>query len=381
MIPTRLRPHVSAATVAALAALLGACAPAMIPAGKLTPVRDRITDEAIARDLAIFDSYDRRLAAAAPNPTGAQRYVAARAAEYVRVARDAYERNDRTTFVDDALQWAAADIESLERGEAAATPSAPPSVGMTQGTNAELWARANELRGQAATLANASDVARAEAQLLRAAHAFLTGPACVVESPLLAAARFLDDAGKGGKVPPAAPPPSIEPPPAVEPPPAAGPPPTPPPPARTDCLAADELRGVPSIVHFALDKHYLSPETKTVLDALIEKVGPYTGIRVVLGGHTDIRASDEYNQALSERRVNAVKDYLLSRGFDPARIEIHAYGEKRTLTNGTARMDHARNRRVAITYILCDGSEVGPNEQLNDIQLEAERKAREYKEK
>jgi hypothetical protein len=61
---------------------------------------------------------------------------------------------------------------------------------------------------------------------------------------------------------------------------------------------------------------------------------------------------------------------------------LRAFGEKQTLVSGSAAMDHARNRRVALTYTLCDGTELAPVEQLNDIQLEAaRRKAAAMKEK
>jgi len=362
--------------MAALAASLTACAnAALLPAGKLTPARDRITDEAVARDLAIFDSYDRRLSAAAPAPQGSQRYLASRAAEYVRLAREAYERNDRTTFVDDALTWASADIEALERGDSPALPAAPVAAQGAEGSNAAIWARANELRRQVATNPGAADVARAEVQLLRAAHVFLTGPACIDESPLLAAARLLEAATLAGAavvVPAAATPPPV-------------PTPRPPDPVpavdsgaganRANCAGPDVLRGVPSIVHFALDQSLLSAETRTVLDALVDKVGPYAGVKVVLSGHTDVRAPIPYNQSLSERRVHAVRDYLLSRGMDAGRLTIQAFGELQPLIRGSRLIDHARNRRVSITYTLCDGSQVGPIEQLNDIQLEAARRA------
>ncbi len=351
----------------------------------LTPVKDRVTDEAIARDLAVFDALDRRLSTAAPNPTGAQRYVAARAAEYVRVAREAYERNDRTHFVDDALQWAAADIETLEQGSAeGALASVVPIPTGANPLDPALWARAEGLRKGAATLADPEDVAKAEGQLLRAGHIFLAGPACVDESPLAAANRLLDAADKGGKVPPPVVPAKPEPTTPVAP-----VTPTPsdsnrvknPVDTRPGCTSPDVLAGVPSIVHFALDKSYLSPETKTVLDALVAKLKENPGIRVKLAGHTDVRASDEYNQALSERRVKAVRDYVRSKGLADAQLLAQGFGEKRVLTNGTKAMDHARNRRVAITYVRCDGTEAQPIEQLNDIQLEAAKRKAVYKEK
>ena len=372
MTVTRLR--VAAAAATTLIALLAGCVSAkMIPSGRLTPVQDRLTDEAFARDLAIFDSYDRRLSTAAPNPAGAQRYLAARASEYVRIARDAYERNDRSDFVEDALSWAAMDIEALERdGANVLMPSAVPMPKGTQRVEEALWARAEALRKDPASLSAPDDVARAEAQLLRAGHTFLAGPACVVESPLVAATGLLNRAERNrltGQIPP----PDVTPvtPIPVEPPPANPTPPTP-----KDCAAPDRLAGVPTMVHFALDKSYLAPTTKAVLDELYSKIAQYPGIKLVLDGHTDVRAPDEYNQALSERRVEAVRSYLASKGLGADRLTIRAFGEKQVLTPGTKISDHARNRRVAIRYELCDGSEVLPVEQLNDIQLEAARRKR-----
>ncbi|MEP7380812.1 MAG: hypothetical protein ABI910_03955, partial [Gemmatimonadota bacterium] len=304
MIAHGFRPRGALAVSAVMLFLTGCASVTMVPAGRLTPVKDRVTDEAIARDLAIFDTYDRRLSIAAPSPSGAQRYVAARASEYVRVAREAYERNDRTHFVDDALAWAASDIETLEQGNAErALASVVPIPTGAQPLDPALWARAEGLRRGAATLAEPEDVARAEGQLLRAGHIFLAGPACVDERPLAAASRFLDDAEKGGKLPP-----PVVPPPADRPTPVT--PVTPVTPAnpadssrtntptdtRPGCSSPDVLAGVPSIVHFALDKSMLSPETKSVLDALVAKMAQNPGIRVKLAGHTDVRAPDDYNQ-------------------------------------------------------------------------------------
>ncbi|MCC6769991.1 MAG: OmpA family protein [Gemmatimonadaceae bacterium] len=370
MISRLVGPRAAVTATAAMLLLTGCASVTMQPAGRLTPVRDRVTDEAIARDLAIFDSYDLRLSRVAPSPTGAERYVAARATEYVRVARDAYERNDRTSFVEDALAWAAADIETLERGGAAAAlASVVPIPTAAQPVDPAAWTRAEGLRRGAATLAKPEEVALAEGQLLRAGHAFLAGPACVDEVAMTAALRLLDVAEKGGRSTPVIPPDRIPQPPVV--------PVTPPDSGRggtPGCTTPDVLAGVPSIVHFALDKSFLAPATRTVLDALAEKLAQETGLRIVLAGHTDERASEPYNQALSERRVEAVRQYLRSKGLADSRLTVKAFGETNLLTPGRQPMDHARNRRVSITYIKCDGTEALPIEQLNDIQLEAARR-------
>lgn len=385
---TRLRQSRRAAvSVIGALALLSACASAhVVPTGRLTPVKDRVTDEAIDRDLALFDSYEQRVSLAAPNPAGAQKYIAARATEYVRIARDAYERNDRSEFVSDALAWAAADIETLQRDGAAAAMAGAVPMPTTQRVNEALWSRAERLRRSPDALAAPDEIARAEAHLLRAGHVFLSGPACVEESAAVMATRLLDGAEQTRlAAPPTVPGPDsarvIPAQPRPTPAPTATPTPTPPPPGtppatRRDCVAPDRLAGVPSIVHFALDQASLAPETKAVLDRLVQSLAPYPGIHVVLAGHTDVRAPDDYNQALSERRVDSVRAYLLSKGLATGRLEQRAFGEKRLITTGQTLMDHARNRRVAITYTLCDGSEMQPVEQLNDVQIEAARRQR-----
>jgi outer membrane protein OmpA-like peptidoglycan-associated protein len=53
---------------------------------------------------------------------------------------------------------------------------------------------------------------------------------------------------------------------------------------------------------------------------------------LTLGGHADPRASVEYNQALSERRVERVKGFLIEHGVPAANLETKAFGEERNLT-------------------------------------------------
>ena len=55
--------------------------------------------------------------------------------------------------------------------------------------------------------------------------------------------------------------------------------------------------------------------------------------RLILGGHADLRGSAEYNQALSERRVNRVKSFLIEQGVPEANIETKAFGKEHNLTD------------------------------------------------
>jgi len=72
---------------------------------------------------------------------------------------------------------------------------------------------------------------------------------------------------------------------------------------------------------FAFDKATLKPEGMTMLDDLVRQSSGLTFESIVLTGHADRFGSNEYNQKLSERRATAVKDYLVSKNIQAARIE------------------------------------------------------------
>ncbi|NMG46440.1 OmpA family protein [Aromatoleum toluvorans] len=109
--------------------------------------------------------------------------------------------------------------------------------------------------------------------------------------------------------------------------PAPAPAPTPKPTADKIKLSADAL--------FDFDKAVLKAEGKTKLDDL---AGKAKGIKleVILAvGHTDRLGSDSYNQKLSERRANAVKTYLVSKGIEANRIYTEGKGERQPVTGKT----------------------------------------------
>lgn len=83
-------------------------------------------------------------------------------------------------------------------------------------------------------------------------------------------------------------------------------------------------------IHFDFDSSALKPEAKTILKRNIQllKDNPRTHVRIE--GYTSASGAAEYNQRLSERRANAVKDYLINEGIiTENRLSIVGYGEKR----------------------------------------------------
>jgi len=68
--------------------------------------------------------------------------------------------------------------------------------------------------------------------------------------------------------------------------------------------------------------------------------------KVTIGGHTDSVGSDEYNQKLSDRRANAVKQALINEGVDAAKLDAIGYGESQPVATNDTAEGRAKNRRT-----------------------------------
>jgi OOP family OmpA-OmpF porin len=102
---------------------------------------------------------------------------------------------------------------------------------------------------------------------------------------------------------------------------------------------------------FDFDKAVLKPEGKVQLDELLTKLNSVKWDVLVAVGHTDARGSDEYNQALSQRRADAVKAYLVTKGLNQQQVKTDGKGEGSPVAdNGTA-AGRAKNRRVEIEVV------------------------------
>jgi outer membrane protein OmpA-like peptidoglycan-associated protein len=105
-------------------------------------------------------------------------------------------------------------------------------------------------------------------------------------------------------------------------------------------------------VHFPYNKNSLTDKAKSTLDADAKeinsrmKANPQT--RVEVAGHTDWIGSDAYNQALSERRAQAVKDYLVRKGIEGSKITTTAYGRSKPIADNRTDEGRALNRRAEI---------------------------------
>ena len=105
---------------------------------------------------------------------------------------------------------------------------------------------------------------------------------------------------------------------------------------------------VPDRVLFAFDKASLRAGARRTLQRIARVIEAYPDSPVEIRGHTDDVGSTAYNLDLSERRAQAVLDFLVSAGGSPGRLEARGFGEKRPVaTNATAR-GRQQNRRVEV---------------------------------
>jgi outer membrane protein OmpA-like peptidoglycan-associated protein len=104
-------------------------------------------------------------------------------------------------------------------------------------------------------------------------------------------------------------------------------------------------------IQFDFDQAALKPENRELLSRIAGILMTAEGYRIQVGGHTDDVGTEEYNQRLSERRAQAVHDYLIEAGISPDIITTKGYGKTNPLVEGTDSTSRARNRRVEIGII------------------------------
>ena len=99
-------------------------------------------------------------------------------------------------------------------------------------------------------------------------------------------------------------------------------------------------------VHFEFDKANLNGESKRKIQGNVEWMKNNPKTKVQVEGHCDSRGSIEYNIALSERRANAVRSYMVSLGIAKDRLSTVGIGEEKSLESGENESAWAKNRRA-----------------------------------
>jgi OmpA-OmpF porin, OOP family len=105
---------------------------------------------------------------------------------------------------------------------------------------------------------------------------------------------------------------------------------------------------IASKIFFETAKATLKTESLAQLDALVTILNRYEGAILIIEGHCDSDGTDEYNQDLSQRRTEAVKAYLMSKGIMESRLVAIGYGESKPIADNKTAAGKAKNRRVEL---------------------------------
>lgn len=108
-----------------------------------------------------------------------------------------------------------------------------------------------------------------------------------------------------------------------------------------------ELEGV----NFEFDKATLQTNAENILDEAAMSLEGQPSVKVEIAGHTDSQGPDAYNQGLSERRANTVKDYLVEKGANADNLTAVGYGESEPVASNDTLEGREENRRVELRIL------------------------------
>ncbi len=97
-------------------------------------------------------------------------------------------------------------------------------------------------------------------------------------------------------------------------------------------------------VFFDFDQSTLTSSARATLRGQAAWLSSYPGMRVLIAGNADERGTREYNLALGARRAASVRDFLISQGVDPSRINTVSYGKERPVCRQSTERCWALNR-------------------------------------
>ncbi len=126
-------------------------------------------------------------------------------------------------------------------------------------------------------------------------------------------------------------------------------------PTNTTVIQLDDMKKGDSVIvnniYFELNKSYLHTESLEVLDQIVAQLKKHPRISMEIRGHTDSSGDHDYNQILSEKRAETVRDYLIKNGISPHRLSTAGFGQDRPIASNDTEQGRALNRRTEF-YIL-----------------------------
>ena len=104
-------------------------------------------------------------------------------------------------------------------------------------------------------------------------------------------------------------------------------------------------------LQFELDRAELLPGASRTLAPAVDYLRKFPEVKVRVAGHTCWLGTEAYNQTLSEKRAQAVTDFITSQGIEVSRLVVEAYGETRPVADNRTDAGRQQNRLVEVIQI------------------------------
>jgi len=112
-----------------------------------------------------------------------------------------------------------------------------------------------------------------------------------------------------------------------------------------------ETLSLQGVEGFVVNTWTLTDAFKKILDKVADGLKAFPHVKVEVQGHTDISGTKEWNQTLSERRANSVRDYLISKGVAADRLTAKGYGSSKPKYDNSTPIGRSKNRRVELVRV------------------------------
>ncbi len=116
--------------------------------------------------------------------------------------------------------------------------------------------------------------------------------------------------------------------------------------AVTECQGDINAVMAGKTINFKSGSAYLAADSNTLLDDVAKALKPCSGTSVEIQGHTDLVGGADTNLILSQSRADTVKQALVTRGIDVARLSAKGYGASQPIENVINPAANAKNRRT-----------------------------------
>ena len=120
--------------------------------------------------------------------------------------------------------------------------------------------------------------------------------------------------------------------------------------AEHEVLTVGQLSALSQRSRQVLRRRLRILESEGIIAAIADILRQCPGASFEVSGHTDSQGDDQYNQGLSERRAQAVADYLVSHGANAGNLTVKGYGESHPVADNGTEGGRAANRRVELRH-------------------------------